>query len=428
MGGRTSEGTTGRGDMVLGRILQESHRMAPDELPALLRRHGEALGVTRLTVYLADVQQQTLVALPDERTEQPRSVAVESSLAGWCYRTMSPRIATSDSGDLTLWLPVLDGIERVGVLSVQAPVLDTAALELYRSLSPLIAMIVTTKGLYSDAYTSTKRVAPMQLPAEMVWASLAPRTVGSHTVTSSAVLEPAYNLHGDAFDHTLNSSTLYTVILDAMGHDLVSGLIASVALAAYRNARRNGANLEEIVDTSVSEVFPDRYVTGVFSSLDLVSGQLSWLNRGHPAPLLLRDHEPVPGALERDPEPPLGLGRDLPGTEHRIHRYHLEPGDRVLLYTDGVTEARSPRTGELFGEERFAGFVIRALSAGESAPEALRRLVHAILAHQEDRLTDDATIVMCEWHPSQHSSRPHTPGPVTTPPLRRGARCPAAGT
>ena len=404
MGGRMREGTGSRGDMVLGKILQECHRMAPDDLPGLLRRHYEALGVTRLTVYLADVQQQTLIALPDERTEQPRTVAVEPSLAGWCYRTMSPRITTSSNGDLTLWLPLLDGIERVGVLSVQAPVLDTDALELYEALASLVALLVIAKDLYSDAYVRVKRTAPMQLPAEMVWASLAPRTVGSHTATSSAVLEPAYDLHGDAFDHTLSSSTLYTVILDAMGHDLVSGLLAAVALAAYRNARRAGANLEEIVatiDASVHEVFPDRYVTGVFCRLDLVSGHLSWINCGHPVPLLLRDYEPVPGALDRSPEPPLGLGRDVPSGERRVHEYHLEPGDRVLLYTDGVTEARSPRTGELFGEERFAGFVIRALAAGETAPEALRRLIHAILSYQQDRLTDDATIVLSEWHPLQ---------------------------
>jgi serine phosphatase RsbU (regulator of sigma subunit) len=70
----------------------------------------------------------------------------------------------------------------------------------------------------------------------------------------------------------------------------------------------------------------------------------------------------------------------------------------VLLYTDGVTEART-RDGEMFGLERFADEVIRATAAGELAPETLRRLIHSILDAQPGRLRDDATIVLIEWWP-----------------------------
>jgi serine phosphatase RsbU (regulator of sigma subunit) len=83
-------------------------------------------------------------------------------------------------------------------------------------------------------------------------------------------------------------------------------------------------------------------------------------------------------------------------TPRRINTAALEPGDRVLLYTDGVVEARGARR-ELFGLDRFAEFVIRATAAGESAPESLRRLIHALLDNQESTLTDDATIMMIEW-------------------------------
>nr|WP_236652500.1 SpoIIE family protein phosphatase [Streptacidiphilus neutrinimicus] len=63
-----------------------------------------------------------------------------------------------------------------------------------------------------------------------------------------------------------------------------------------------------------------------------------------------------------------------------MHQAQLEPGDRILIHTDGVTEARSG-TGQLFGEAQLVDFITRALAAGEPAPEALRRLIHTILGH-----------------------------------------------
>ena len=78
-----------------------------------------------------------------------------------------------------------------------------------------------------------------------------------------------------------------------------------------------------------------------------------------------------------------------------------EPGDRLLLYTDGITEARSA-TGEFFGERRLADFISAAVAAGEPAPEMVRRLMRGVLAHQADRLQDDASIVVLEWLTGGH--------------------------
>ncbi|MFI1921323.1 MULTISPECIES: SpoIIE family protein phosphatase [unclassified Streptomyces] len=108
--------------------------------------------------------------------------------------------------------------------------------------------------------------------------------------------------------------------------------------------------------------------------------------------------EPVADAPEDAPDPPMGLPFSLAGRSRQIHEYALQPGDRVLPYTDGVTEAGT-RNGHLFGLERFADHVIRARAAGELAPESLRRLIHAILGTKTGRLRDDATILLLERNP-----------------------------
>jgi serine phosphatase RsbU (regulator of sigma subunit) len=73
----------------------------------------------------------------------------------------------------------------------------------------------------------------------------------------------------------------------------------------------------------------------------------------------------------------------------------------VLLYTDGLTEARRP-DGELFTVERLAAFIAREAASGQSAPETLRRLRESIIAREEGSLRDDATALLVEWRRGSH--------------------------
>ena len=94
----------------------------------------------------------------------------------------------------------------------------------------------------------------------------------------------------------------------------------------------------------------------------------------------------------------MGIGLPI-GTGLVSHR--LEPGDRLLFYTDGVVEAPSP-DGEAFGLERFIDFVVRREADGVSAPETLRRLIQNLLEYHRGLLQDDATVLTVEWCGQRH--------------------------
>ncbi|MGW4378927.1 PP2C family protein-serine/threonine phosphatase [Kitasatospora sp. NPDC004531] len=382
------------GELLLERFLVTGRTLDPREAPRIAEEYTRALGLGSSAVYLADIQQHRLVAMGGDGSDLP----IDGTLAGWAFRTGEMRVAEDGGTDLVAWFPLADGAERLGVLGLRTPALDREAIRRCRLLTVLLAMMITSKLATSDSYAHGTRSDTMSLPAEMLRAFLPPRTVRTDRAVCTAVLEPAYHLGGDAFEHSLADGVLRAAVLDAMGHDLASGLTAALALGACRNARRNGADLPDLVatiDDALHTWYPDRFATGVFLRLDLATGTLHWANCGHPPPLLIRADQVVADALAGPGELPLGLSRlaDRPRT---VRTASLQPGDRLLIYTDGVVDAKGANH-EFFGLERFTDFVIRATAAGEPAPEALRRLMHAILEHQEDTLTDDATIMMIEW-------------------------------
>jgi serine phosphatase RsbU (regulator of sigma subunit) len=229
-------------------------------------------------------------------------------------------------------------------------------------------------------------------------------------VTVAGALEPAYEVAGDTLDYAVDAGHALAAVFDGMGHGFTSSQLAAVSVAAYRNARRSGAGLvatTAAIDEALKAAFSGAaFTTGVLVDLDTETGLLSWVNAGHPLPLLLRDHRLIK-SLSCSPVPPLGLR--LPAGMQRpdvtVCQERLEPGDQVLLYTDGVTEARSP-DGDFFGEQRLADLLTRNLAAGLPVPETMRRVVRALLEHQQGQLSDDATLLLLEWRGDRSSLLP----------------------
>jgi hypothetical protein len=407
-------------DAIAGRIasdlLVHSHLLAPGTIAGALSEAARPLGISAACIYLTDLEQRDLRAMPGSTGQFPGVLAIDSTIAGRAYRTIS--IHHSPAGDgrggHRVWIPLIDGTERLGVLGLAVRDIGEGMLDRYRMLASLAGLMIVSKTSYSDTFAQTQRSREMAPQAEMVWAFLAHRTFATERVLISATVEPAYEVGGDAFDYSLMGDRLYASVFDAAGHDLAAGLLASVAVASCRNTRRSGGTLAGIAaraDHAIARQFGDgRFVTALLCELDVATGQFSWIPCGHPPPLLIRGNKVIK-ELARRSQLPLGIGelgkstgcsayRGEPQGEAGapVHTEWLEPGDRVLLYTDGVTEGRAA-DGTAFGERRLSDFIIRHSNAGMPAPETLRRLNMAIIEYQQGRLSDDATIVMAEWIP-----------------------------
>lgn len=224
---------------VLAWVLERSHGASAVQLAGLIAEAARRLGIGRSRLYLADVQQQRLIPLPqpDLAAEERDGFGIDGSLAGLAYRTQ--QVQSSRAEDTT-WFPMVDGIERIGVMQAAGGRAAAGPAGAGRALASLAALLVVSKSSHHDVLVQRERTRPMTVQAELLWAFLPPRTIGTDRATSSAVLEPAYDIGGDAFDHTFINEVLHLTLVDAMGHDLASGNASAAALAACRATRRSG--------------------------------------------------------------------------------------------------------------------------------------------------------------------------------------------
>jgi serine phosphatase RsbU (regulator of sigma subunit) len=362
------------------------------DLASIIDAVGSLLGAERAQLLVADYALSSLRYLGSEPAVMYEALPVMGgTVAGLAFA----RGETITSENRVL-IPISESSERLGVLELIHPAWTEQHEVVLDPVVRVLVLILVSKRRYTDALLRTRRTQALSLAAEMQWGLLPPLSCTTERVSVSGILEPAYSIGGDSFDFALNGDTAQFAILDAVGHGMPAVLISTVGINGLRNARREGRGLEAAYaatgDAIAAEFGDSAFATGQIGSLDLTTGNLSWLNAGHPLPLLVRDgtflHE-----LACRPSLPMGLG----GPVAEVAVEHLQAGDRVLFYTDGVTETRSA-DGSSFGLPRLVDFLVRAARERTAPVETLRALSSAILAYSDTGLSDDATLVMLEYH------------------------------
>jgi sigma-B regulation protein RsbU (phosphoserine phosphatase) len=232
--------------------------------------------------------------------------------------------------------------------------------------------------------------------ARRIQSSLLPRHMPSVPGLDIAVrYVPMTAVAGDFYDVIQVSPTAVGILVaDVSGHGIPAALVASMVKVAFGAQSAHAADPAAVL-SSMNQILcrhvEHAYVTAVYAVVDGARGGITLARAGHPPPLLQRVGEPMQ-RIEEAGGLILGFVREAGYTN--AHIQGLRSGDRLLLYTDGVLEARD-RMGQFFDEERTARWLstIHGSSAEEVAEAALADLTQWSGAARFD---DDVTFVLIE--------------------------------
>jgi serine phosphatase RsbU (regulator of sigma subunit) len=206
---------------------------------------------------------------------------------------------------------------------------------------------------------------------------------------------------GDWYDVDVGGRWLTVVIGDASGKGIAAALMATVTLSSLRAERSQGAGPKRIVEQAnlalLEATDAGAFTTCVYATVDTVSGEVRWLNMGHPSPFLLRGdaagtEREQPGYYVEGPRN-RALGWDEnPGLNQST--VTLAPGERLVLYTDGFLEAKSAE-GEIFGDHRLAASLLELASLSSEA--LAEQVVEDVERFAAGKLDDDLTMLVIEF-------------------------------
>ena len=395
----------GFGERLLGQLLDRAHQMPPVLIAPLVAEEVARIGGRDVSIFLQDYEQLMLVPLPGKGLIAGDSLPVDGSRAGEAFATARAVEDVRVDG-VRMYLPLLDGSDEVGVLAVTVDTVEEEDRRLLRRLAGLVADMIITKNSYTDRFFQTRRRGqPMSLAAEIQYTQLPPLTMNTPQVSVAGILEPAYQVAGDSLDYALNDNILHLAIIDAMGQGLNAAMLATLALSAYRFARRANVGLGEmysLMDQALDSQFgPDQFVTAQMMRLDVETGQLQWVNAGHPAPMVIRGHRVV-RRLESTSTLPVGFG----GAPPEVASTQLSKGDRVMFFTDGLVEEHKI-SGEEFGEQRLINTTELVGPVTTGVSHMVRSLSHTLMRERGGSTSDDATLFLLEWRgePVEHLAR-----------------------
>lgn len=405
-----------------GRILDTAEDASPVEaVEAVTRGLGALLGASRVSFLIADLSGRALVRLGEEVKDADGEVVTEvlpfdggpgeQTLRAQTVRVLAPDEALpgSPTGQWTVLAPVTERGEAIGLLEMSLPDEPgpTVLAEITRT-AHLLGFVVIANRRHTDLFEWGQRSTQFSLAAE-IQRRLLPSsfTCEAGSFTLSAWLEPAASVGGDTFDYSLDREALHLSLTDAMGHGVASALIATLCVGSLRNTRRQGSTLSDQAAAANTALLDQGlehepiFATGLLGRVDLHTGTLSLVNAGHAPPYLMRREEVFSVALT--PSLPLGLFTDAVFT---VTEFTLEPGDRLVLVTDGMLE-------------RDAGGVDLKVEIRNSRHlhprETTRQLADKVLELTGSALQDDATLLVLDWHGHHGRDRDTIAGAGPTP-------------
>lgn len=384
----------------LAEVLDAAEDGAPvDSLDVVARILHDRFGARYVSFLFSDIVGRQVVRVsettalrrePDgERAELPGSLYAE------VVRSQKMIQAPDHAHGQRVLAPVTNRGDTIGVLELLLPETTREVLEQIEEVAHALAYIIVTDRRFTDLYHGQQRTTPISLAAEIqrqLLPSAACCEAAEFTVVGALVR--ADTVAGDTYDYSLDRETLHVSITDAMGHDVDAALMATVVVNASRGARRAGADLAEQArrtHLALLEHGRGSFVTGQLLRIALDGSGAQLVNAGHHWPLRLRDGAVMETRLDIDM--PFGA---IAGEPYRVQNFDLRPGDRLLLYTDGMQDRRA--------EAVDLPDLIRR-TADEHPREVVRILCGAVSDACNGHLTDDATVVCLDWHGPRSDGR-----------------------
>ena len=382
-------------------MLDMVETVAPvDAVEVVVSDLAATLGAEQVSFLIADLSGDALVRfvrpVSGRRQDPAASEGLETlALAGTPYERalVSQQVQIVADGDrYRLFAPVADRGDALGVLElVLGSPPDDGLVGRVASAAHALAYVVIANRRHTDLFESVQRNASFSLPAE-IQRRLLPSafTCATEHFTFAGWLEPASDVGGDTFDYSVDHDVLHASMTDAMGHGVRAALLATLALGSLRNTRRSDVSLaeqaEQANETMIAHADGDQFVTGLLLRTDLRSGRVVAVNAGHPHPYRLRGGRAE--CLELTADLPFGM---IPGSTYREQELQLEPGDRLVVVTDGFLERNA-------GAADFDVMAAVADTAALHPREVVQVFKAAVLAASGAELADDAAVLCIDWH------------------------------
>lgn len=372
------------------------HRCQPADLLAHVAQRLRAdLDAHDVALYLVDYRQAVLNRI-GANGEVAETVRIDGTVVGRAFAAQAVVSTAAPGGTgAVAYVPVSARGDRLGVLSLRlARPASTQTQDRLTDFAEALGHELLAATRTTDLFTVARRSRPLTLAAELQWQLLPGGSLEGPGFSVAGQLEPAYSVAGDAFDWSVSGGQLLVSVCDGPGRGVTAALVTTLAVTAVRNARRLGAELTDHASLADQAVFAEyggeRFVSALLLSLDTDSGLVQAVDAGSPRLLRIRANQAEP--LQLEPQLPLGMFEE---TRYETEEFQLEPGDRLVVLSDGAAEASDP-SGASFHDTALERAIreCRLLPCGE----AVRTIMRALTDHRRDEaLKDDAVVLCIDW-------------------------------